>query len=297
MKAKISMILCAALALVACGDDDDVVEQEPLPQNPQLFVVPVIVNFPVTRNGQTSTQSVTLTNGGQNALDVSDVTITGPDADAFTLAEGTTVPLSIDSRGAASIEIDFAASTTDGDIRRAQLTIESNAENFASTTLELVGPAIPEAGSGAVLGPRIAATDDPVTPAAAAPQLAVVGYFNLGDESLVVTEYSIADPTVFNFSTNPAFTPVLPGASCSMNGEADCDGDPNTSSDDADLFCFNSGTPGTEMADRMDDVCAISVPALGSIAFQLDVLSSGSTDLTIRSNDSTTPALTISLEN
>ncbi|MEO1175489.1 MAG: hypothetical protein AAFX94_26100, partial [Myxococcota bacterium] len=172
------------------------------------------------------------------------------------------------------------------------------AENLATTTLELVGPAVPEEDSvNAIRGARIVATNDPVTPAAAAPELAVAGYFNLGNESLFVTDYEIADPSIFNFSENPAFAPVLPGDSCAMNGEADCDGDPTDPSDDASLFCYDNDTPGTEAMDRMDDVCAISVPPLGAVTFQLDVLGSGSTDLVIRSSDETTPELTVRLEN
>ncbi|MEL6546273.1 MAG: hypothetical protein AAFQ82_16715 [Myxococcota bacterium] len=77
-----------------------------------------------------------------------------------------------------------------------------------------------------------------------------------------------------------------------MNGEADCNGDPNDPTDDRELFCF-VGDP----MDDMDDVCAVSIPGETFLSLQVDAVGSGNTTLTVTSNDSDQSSLDITLSN
>ncbi len=285
MKTKFFTVSVAALAVAvaACGDDE-MIMQEPLPQEPVLSIFPPVLDFEVAAVdvSATSTASVSVTNIGQDPLELSNITVTGGDAGLFTVVEPASGSVTVASRATSLIEIEFAP--TARGVFRAQLALDSNASNLSSATIELVGPAV--STTSGVGFPDLEPIDDPVTPFEGT-DFALVGLYNLGRASVVITGYELTG-TAFELGAGV----VVPGASCAMNGEADCNGNPDDPSDDRDLFCFVN-----DPEDDMDDVCAVSIPGEEFINLQLDAVGTGSSTFTVTSNDPDEPSLSITLQN
>lgn len=271
----------SVLSLVACGDDEGPDGPEPLPAKPQLVTNGVIFAFPVTEANDTSRLVISLNNRGQEDLTVSDVALSGADAGAFSIV-GVAPEGPIESRRAATLTLEFSP---DGrGVLQAQATLTSNAENFPTLPLEIIGPGVEEGANQGVGLPDIEAIDDPVRPTEGDAGQAIVRFYNLGRDSLIITRYGIGDTTLFDFAANVA----IPGASCSTGGQADCEPD----GENVGLFCYSRGN-----ADASDDVCALSVPGANFAGVQLDVLGSGSTAFEIDSNDPDSGTLSIGLQN
>lgn len=285
MKTKI-MVACVAgwaLSLSGCGDDDPMM-QEPLPQEPVLSLFPPILDFAVAAVdvSGTSTASVSITNIGQDPLEFSNIAVAGADASVFTVTNPASGAVTVNSRATTLIEVEFAP--TARGVFRAQLTLDSNASNLSNAAVELVGPAV--ATKSGVAFPDIEPIQDTVSPFEGT-DFALVGLYNLGRASVIITDYEVTG-TAFALADGV----VVPGASCAMGGEADCNGDPNDPSDDRELFCYVN-----DPADDMDDVCAVSIPGEEFINLQVDAVGSGSSTLNVTTNDPDEPVISVTLQN
>ncbi|MEM6733647.1 MAG: hypothetical protein AAF658_18955, partial [Myxococcota bacterium] len=103
------------LAIAGCGDDDDPLMQEPLPQQPQLLPTAAVLDFPVTSMLVTGTRTVGLSNGGQQDLVITGIEIQGPDAGLFQLQSASPsngsdepTPLTIPTRQSGQLTVAFA---------------------------------------------------------------------------------------------------------------------------------------------------------------------------------------------
>ncbi|MEL6546274.1 MAG: choice-of-anchor D domain-containing protein, partial [Myxococcota bacterium] len=124
---------------------------------------PPIVDFEVAAVDVSETteprQKISVTNTGQDDLVLSNIAIQGADAGVFSVVSPSDGTVTVGSRETTIIEVAFSPDTRG--VFRAQITLESNAENLDSAALELVGPAV--ATKAGVGFPDIAAIDDPVT--------------------------------------------------------------------------------------------------------------------------------------
>jgi len=220
---KRSALLLSLMALTTLGCDDSV-EGCTLPdQNPQLSpnFVAGVMGFELARLQEFNTLDAVFINGGCQALelDLASVRLEGPDAAEFDLG----VVFPEDGRAAArrAVGIPVTFTSPGRGVFLTTLRFDSNAENFPTYELDLIGPGadgrIPEepdiefiedpvevAPSAALLDPL---TDEPLP-------VAIVRFYNLGGGTLRVSDYTLADETNFTYLTGTA----QPSAPCTYGG-------------------------------------------------------------------------------
>jgi hypothetical protein len=168
-----------------------------------LQAAPSVVDFGLQAVGSTFSDSVTLTNTGNTTLNVSDITVTGPDADAFDF--NLIPPFNVDPGSPVTLTADF--SPLSAGPKSATLTISHDGDN-AAVTIELTGEgetlaAILQASPGLVefgQQPLGSASSNAVTLA------------NTGDIALDVVDVAITGPdaAAFSFDLTAPFT-LAPG--------------------------------------------------------------------------------------
>lgn len=94
--------------------------------------------FDAVKNTTTDPLSVTLTNTGTKTLNVQGITITGTNAAAFALANGTTTAFTLTPQQSATVNVVFAPGSTLGNLS-ASLTINSDAGNQPALAVGLYG--------------------------------------------------------------------------------------------------------------------------------------------------------------
>jgi hypothetical protein len=232
---------------VACGDEQ-VSTAEDLPDGPQL-INPGFLAFGLTEPGGQRISQIPIVNLGRDPLTISAVSIAGQDATRFTL--GQPIESIINPRKATSVPITFRPNVTGAYV--ANVTINSNAENFPVFVVDVVGP------SGDGDEPNLQAADKTVSitvPAGAAEGRGVLRYYNVGRESLFITGYEFIGAGAASFSLAEG-TP-RPGDPCALNDVDDCA---------LGLFCM------LEQADDTTGTCALSVPVADPVV--LDIYYSG----------------------
>lgn len=130
------------LALAGCGN-----EVPDIPEAPQLFTDRDAMEFNTefrsgTFIGQTTFNSLILENRGQQALEITGITLTGPAVFTLKLPEGFTpgTPLTLDTYDRAFVEVAFKP--TDDVEYTGTLTIQSNAGNTPQKLVQLKGEGI-----------------------------------------------------------------------------------------------------------------------------------------------------------
>ena len=193
MPVRTLFILMLCLMSWSCGDDNGSAGAQPLPVQPQLRLDSAFVIFPLTRSaaGTETEVDVVLVNGGQQPLEISDLTIQGRDAAFFSFPPDSPnpSPATAISGQAVSVRLQFAPDARG--VFLAELLVTSNAENLPSAPIQLVGPGRSNDTAGSA-APYLAVWED--TTEALSTGQAFVRYFNLGDRSLGVTAYSLSDP-------------------------------------------------------------------------------------------------------
>lgn len=270
-RSSASLVL-AAFAL-ACGDDTPTDTAEPLPKAPQIFFSSAFLVFPRTIEGQTSKGQLVFNNGGKDDLVISQIRATGSGATSFTPDK--TGPVTIESREAAAVEVSFKP--TGRGMRVAQLEVTSNAENFPTLALELVGPGISAADEQGAAVPDLAAFESPVAIKASGDSgIGFVRLYNLGRDSAIITGYDIVDDagSLFAFPTGT----VKPGVACGVANPC-AEG----------LFCSSAA----------GSVCAVSLPSAQSVVltvvFTPGAATSATAKVRVTSNDPNEPQLDIAL--
>ncbi|MDX1532478.1 MAG: choice-of-anchor D domain-containing protein, partial [Rhodothermales bacterium] len=109
---------------------------EPAPA-PAVATDPTSLGFGSITVGSSNAKTLTVSNAGDADLTVSDVTIGGADAGAFSLAGGTPTSFTLAPGGSQDLSVVFSPSSA-GD-KSATLTIESDASNDASFDVPLSG--------------------------------------------------------------------------------------------------------------------------------------------------------------
>ncbi|MEE8410547.1 MAG: hypothetical protein V3T05_13170 [Myxococcota bacterium] len=288
-------------AAVGCGDDDPKFPADTLPQRPQirLNAQAGVVAFGLTVDTETDVIDIVFNNGGKDDLVIekeSDIRVVGRDAAAFVLQ---TVMPAIDdesrtrivaSREALTVRLAF---TPNGrNVYLGTLIVESNAENFPSIEIELVGP-----GAGA----RVADAADIFvfeTTSVLSMQAGVdvpvglVRFFNLGGSgpdastaTLVIDAYTLSDSTNFAFLSGTA----VAGAVCDVAGVCV----PDTTAGQTQGCCGGLECDGT-----CDAVRVVSGQFVVFGVRLTDAAPSGGADttVTIESNDPDEPQVTITID-
>lgn len=266
-------VLVPTVFALACGEDSPPDNGEPLPKAPQIFFSSAFLVFPRTLENQTSKGQLVFNNGGKDDLVISQIRVIGAGAAAFT--PDNAGPLTIESRDAAAVEVSFKP--TGRGMRIAQLELTSNAENFPSLQLELVGPGISAADEQGAAVPDLAPFESPVAIKASGDSgIGFVRLYNLGRDSAIITGYDIVDDAGGLFSF-PAGT-VKPGVACGVSNPCE-----------EGLFC--SAAAGS--------VCAVSLPSAQSVVltvvFTPGAATSGTAKVRVSSNDPNEPQLDVAL--
>lgn len=114
---------CAAL-LSGCGS---------ISGNSGLTVSPGSISFGSVSVGQSVTGSLTLTNTGSSAIQVTQMSLTGP---SFSVI-GTTLPMTIAGGATSTVQVQFSPTSAGG--ATGQLTVGSNASSSGTATVQLDG--------------------------------------------------------------------------------------------------------------------------------------------------------------
>lgn len=193
-----------------CPETDPVINED-LIEGPQIFSSgnDGIVVFRLTPSGSTDTQDVVLVNGGRARMEIRKVRIEDPSAANFAIVSAVpTVPSVIHPREALGVRVSF---TSPGrGLHLAQLIVESNADNFPTLSIDLVGPGAanpipPEPDIERIKHPIEISPDTEDGPGSAK-----VRYINLGGGMLVVSGYTLEDTD--NFTILPDVP--IPGIAC-----------------------------------------------------------------------------------
>jgi hypothetical protein len=254
----LGVLLGVEAAVVSCGGDDNDIGNK-LKEGPAL-VNPGFLALPLTVPGKTRASAITIYNEGNQQLVISSITLSGQDKSVFTLGDASS--MTADPRRATSIPVTFKPGSEGAYV--ANVTIESNAADFPSFVVDLLGPAGDNtAGSPA----KLYAADKTVAVNADVgngESRGVLRYYNVGEESLIITKYDFGGPSKASFSLATG-TPI-PGDPCTANG-LECQDS---------LFCLvpdldpdNDGTPNN----NAPGTCAISIPTADPIV--LDIFFSG----------------------
>jgi hypothetical protein len=204
-------VVTAFLFVPGCSDDSKPAETlcSSLPQAPQILpnAQAGVVPFDMLTSGDMQTLDIVFVNGGQDDLAVSDVRVEGDD---FTLLSVTPDTRTVACAEALAVQVRFESPGPGVSLGR--LVVESNAGNFSSLEIELVGPT-----AGSANAPEIAAFETEVNveeiPGVTVPA-ALIRYYNIGAETLVVDSYTVDDPTSFRFLSGTQ----VPGAACEADG-------------------------------------------------------------------------------
>lgn len=244
---QLGVAVCCVVMGVACGDEE-VTTAEDLPDGPQL-INPGFLAFGLTAPGAQKVSQIPIVNLGRDPLNISSVSIAGQDAARFTL--GQPIESTINPRRATSIPITFRPTAVGAYV--ANVTINSDAANFPEFIVDVVAP------SGTGNDPNLQVADKTVSitvPAGAAEGRGVLRYYNVGRESLVITNYAFTGGSAASFSLANG-TPT-PGGDCKLNDVDDCA---------IGLFCK------LDAPDATDGICALSVPVADPVV--LDIYYSG----------------------
>jgi len=181
---------------------------------PGVTVMPALILLPSTTQGATSASvAVTIRNSGNATLNVSAVTLTGPNAGDFALASNTCTGAAVAANATCTVGITFTPSAAG--TRQANLQITDNA------------PASPQSftltGTGNSSTPAV--TVSPATISVAATQGTAgnstnIVISNAGTAPLHVSGVVFGGANVSEFSnpSNPCVaTPIAPSASCSIS--------------------------------------------------------------------------------
>jgi hypothetical protein len=283
--ASVFGIATAFLFATACSDDSTppAVLCDDLPQAPQILpnAQGGVVAFGLVTASEILTTDVVFINGGQDDLVASDMSIEGRDAEQFEIVNVTPESRTAECAGSLAARVRFTApDSAEGAVYIARLVVESNASNFQTLELELVAPCAGErVASEAKLALVESSVDVQAIPGLAAPA-AVIRYYNVGGDTLVVDGYAIDDAASFRFLTGTE----VPGAACESGGVCE-PGD-----DQAQGCC---GTPPLACT---NEVCAATRVVSGDfVLFGVrftDQASGGetTTQVTISSNDPASPA-------
>lgn len=246
---KIWQPLGAALffaMIAACGDDDESTAVE-LSERPQL-VNQGYLSFPLTVPGETASTVVPIGNYGREQLVISSITGGGQDQATFAIGEPSATTIS--ARDAMSIPVSFTPPEEGAYF--STVTIISNAENFPTFIVDLLGPAGDRDSPSLHIAEKSLAI---AIPAGEERQRGVIRYYNVGRESLVVTGYAFGGASPGSFALADGTT--VPGGPCTANGLECADG----------LFCR------LENAQDENGTCALSTA--GGYPIVLDIYYSG----------------------
>lgn len=132
------------LALAGCGGEDDI----PLQKGPFLQPDRIKLQFDTefgsgTYVGASTFNTLMLENRGDETLQITSVTKSGPSEFIVTLPEGLTdsTPVTLESRKRAYVQVQFKPSKAQG--YTGSITIKSNSSTGAETVVELEGKGIP----------------------------------------------------------------------------------------------------------------------------------------------------------
>ena len=298
--------LALSLALVvACNDSDDGDTQpaDVLPLAAQLMPNPGtgFVVFPgLTRIGATSTTTVAVLNGGQQTLDIAQVTLTGRDIDVITL-EPVSTPVAVASRQTVGITLTFAPDARG--VFLADLVVTSNAENLPAATFHVVGaaPADPlPAGADLALfeaTPMTVVADvrtagcgsegalGSCPPSFVARPVTFVRFYNLGGQSLTIDRFLLDAPPLTNGQPSFSYVPgtPVPGVPC-VGTMASCDGGLSCRAGACEALSVRSGgfvvVPLVNHGVELESPLSPATPA----------------SLTILSDDASSPRLSVTLD-
>ncbi len=204
--------IAMSLMVAACGDDTTP-SVEPLPVEPHVYANALggVYTFPLITAGQSKQETLTFSNGGQNDLVFSDVHL-DPNTAPWTLGAVVPASLRVETGGALGAPITFAPALRGVYLTR--LSVTSNAVNYPSLEIAIIGPAPSDPPSVLPDIEVFEATVELAPRPDLAFEVAVIRYINLGEESLTVSGYTIADTTNFRFLTGTA----VPGAPCDPAG-------------------------------------------------------------------------------
>jgi hypothetical protein len=178
--------LTTALAAVACGDDTEPTPLPALPEQPQVLPNTAFGVFPVLEPGDSDTITIQFNNGGQQDLVFTSITLEQP-GDDMTL----TLPalLTAVSRESVAVTIEHAPSARGAYIAR--LVGQSNAQNFPTIEVEIVGTG---SATPRPLAADVLVYEDP-TPVIAEFGIAFMRFRNVGRNTLTVTSFGIENDT------------------------------------------------------------------------------------------------------
>lgn len=236
-------LLIGLLATSFACSDDDIEELAPLPENPQIQNAGYLA-FPLSAPNESRSSTITVANLGRQTLVISDIRLVGQDAARFTLGEPRTREITI--RSTVQIPVTFNGAGSGAYVARVEIT--SNAENATLFPVDVLAPV------GDQQAAQLATAEDSLDiaiPAGASEQRATLRLYNIGRETLTLTDYAFTGAGAAGFSLATG-TPE-PGTQCRVN-EFDCP---------SSLFC-NLPTPGAE-----EGTCAASIATGGLIVLDI----------------------------
>ncbi len=252
-------LVSVGVATVSCGNKDEGILGTELSDG-VVIQNPGFLALPLTAPGKQIDSSITLANFGKEQLVISSITLSGQDTSVFQVGQPST--LTANPRDSLAIPVTFKPTTEGAFV--ANVHIASNDTGIADFIVDLLGPAGDNTkGSPAKLYAADKTVDANVDDGQNESR-GVLRYYNVGEESLIVTAYSFDGASKASFSLADG-TPI-PGGACTANG-LEC-GDV--------LFCLvrnfdpdGDGVPNSNAPGK----CALSVPTADPIV--LDIFYNG----------------------
>jgi hypothetical protein len=293
--APMTLLTTLAFGLAGCNDSAPQAAVDALPKLPQIMpnAQEGVIGFLLKEQGDAQTIDAVFVNGGMDPLIISNAEITSDTHHVFSME----MPASttIESRRAIGYPITF---TSPGrGIYLADFVVTSNAANFPTLTLQLVAPG---AGLDILDYPDIEPFETSVQiqniPGASVPA-ALVRIYNLGGASLELMSYTLADTANFRFLVGTA----IPGDVCKRGATCTVKAATAAAPDLDGEGCCGALECLTETSQPLVGVCSSVLIARGRfVLFGLtwaDAATPGlhTTDLSIASNDTHHPVLTVTV--